>query len=196
MAALAAAAAEPAPAVPVVALKSDGISLLYGKDERVIEAAQLLEEHLDITVLLMPGAAAAPPRVTAFPVVRGRIRNAKGALGGFEVTVDGYAAPDPSSRDELKFGAARDGAVSRCDIVVDLSGGARAATIESVDPDALGAALRALPATPPASGTAQFVPVGNKREVLRLSLRELHGVAPAPRDVVKLPADATIGTVV
>src|SRR3569833_4522249 len=124
MAALAAAAAEPAPAVPVVALKSDGISLLYGKDERVIEAAQLLEEHLDITVLLMPGAAAAPPRVTAFPVVRGRIRNAKGALGGFEVTVDGYAAPDPSSRGELKFGAARDGAVSHCDIIVDLSGGA------------------------------------------------------------------------
>jgi len=124
MAALAAAAAEPAPAVPVVTLKSEGIALLYGKDERVIEAAQLLKEHLDITVLLTPGAIAAPPRVTAFPVVRGRIRNAKGALGAFEVTVDGYAAPEPSSRGELKFGAARDGAVSHCDLIVDLSGGA------------------------------------------------------------------------
>ena len=415
MAALAAAAAEPAPPVPVVALKSDGIALLYGKDERVIEAAQLLKDHLDITVLLMPGAAAAPPRVTAFPVVRGRIRNAKGALGGFEVTVDGYAAPQPSSRGELTFDAARDGAVSRCDLIIDLSGGAplfpaadlrdgylradpgdatavlrlvmkardltgdfekpryisfhdelcahsrsgivgchrcldlcptgaiapsgnhvaidaaicagcgqcaaacptgaaayalppadallrrlrtllsayaqaggrdpvvlfhdgehgddlidalarfgdglpanvlpvavneitqtgleaiagafaygaaavrfllrakprhdiaglaktlalaepilaglgfggpRAATIETDDPDALGAALRALPAMPPAAGAAQFMPVGNKREVLRLSLRELHGVAPAPRDVVPLPADAPFGAIV
>ena len=124
MAALAAAAAETAPAVPVVALKSEGAALLYGSDERVIEAAQLLKEHLDITVLLTPGALAAPPRVTAFPVVRGTIRNAKGALGGFEVMVDGYAAPEPSSRGELKFGPARDGAISRCDLIIDLSGGA------------------------------------------------------------------------
>jgi len=415
MAALLAAAAEPTPATPVVALKSDGVALLYGKDERIIEAAQLLKEHLDITVLLMPGAAPAPPRVTEFPVVRGFIRNAKGALGGFEVTVDGYATPQPSSRDELIFGPTRDGAVSRCDLIIDLSGGAplfpaadlrdgylradpgdaaailrlvmkardltgefekpryisfheelcahsrasivgchrcldlcptgaiapagnhvaidaaicagcgqcaaacptgaaayalppadallrrlrtllaayrqaggrepvvlfhdgehgtdlidalarfgdglpanvlpvavnevtqvglevvaaafaygaaavrfllrakprhdiaglaktialaepilgglgfngpRAATIETDDPDALGMALRTLPAMPPAVEAAQFAPVGGKREVLRLSLRELHGVAPAPRDVVPLPADAPFGAVI
>jgi ferredoxin len=415
MAALLAAAAEPTPATPVVALKSDGVALLYGKDERIIEAAQLLKEHLDITVLLTPGAASAPPRVTEFPVVRGFIRNAKGALGGFEVTVDGYATPHPSSRDELIFGPTRDGAVSRCDLIIDLSGGAplfpaadlrdgylradpgdaaailrlvmkardltgefekpryisfheelcahsrasivgchrcldlcptgaiapagnhvtidaaicagcgqcaaacptgaaayalppadallrrlrtllaayrqaggrepvvlfhdgehgtdlidalarfgdglpanvlpvavnevtqvglevvaaafaygaaavrfllrakprhdiaglaktialaepilgglgfngpRAATIETDDPDALGMALRTLPAMPPAVEAAQFAPVGGKREVLRLSLRELHGVAPAPRDVVPLPADAPFGAVI
>jgi Na+-translocating ferredoxin:NAD+ oxidoreductase RNF subunit RnfB len=415
MAALLAAAAEPTPATPVVALKSDGVALLYGKDERIIEAAQLLKEHLDITVLLTPGAAPAPPRVTEFPVVRGFIRNAKGALGGFEVTVDGYATPHPSSRDELIFGPTRDGAVSRCDLIIDLSGGAplfpaadlrdgylradpgdaaavlrlvmkardltgefekpryisfheelcahsrasivgchrcldlcptgaiapagnhvaidaaicagcgqcaaacptgaaayalppadallrrlrtllaayrqaggrepvvlfhdgehgtdlidalarfgdglpanvlpvavnevtqvglevvaaafaygaaavrfllrakprhdiaglaktialaepilgglgfngpRAATIETDDPDALGMALRTLPAMPPAVEAAQFAPVGGKREVLRLSLRELHGVAPAPRDVVPLPADAPFGAVI
>jgi Na+-translocating ferredoxin:NAD+ oxidoreductase RNF subunit RnfB len=415
MAALLAAAAEPTPATPVVALKSDGVALLYGKDERIIEAAQLLKEHLDITVLLTPGAAPAPPRVTEFPVVRGFIRNAKGALGGFEVTVDGYATPQPSSRDELIFGPTRAGAVSRCDLIIDLSGGAplfpaadlrdgylradpgdaaavlrlvmkardltgefekpryisfheelcahsrasivgchrcldlcptgaiapagnhvaidaaicagcgqcaaacptgaaayalppadallrrlrtllaayrqaggrepvvlfhdgehgtdlidalarvgdglpanvlpvavnevtqvglevvaaafaygaaavrfllrakprhdiaglaktialaepilgglgfngpRAATIETDDPDALGMALRTLPAMPPAVEAAQFAPVGGKREVLRLSLRELHGVAPAPRDVVPLPADAPFGAVI
>src|SRR6185437_16198216 len=415
MAALLAAAAEPTPATPVVALKSDGVALLYGKDDHVIEAARLLKEHLDITVLLTPGGDATPLRVTEFPVVRGTIRNAHGAMGGFVVTVDSYAAPQPSSRDELIFGDARDGAVSHCDLILDLSGGAplfpaadlrdgylradpgdaaavlrlvlkardltgefekpryiafheelcahsrsgivdchrcldlcptgsiapagnhvaidaaicagcgqcaaacptgaaayalppadallrrlrtllaayaqaggrdpvvlfhdgehgsdlidalarfgdglpanvlpvavneitqtgleaiagafaygaaavrfllrakprhdiagfaktlalaepilaglgfggpRAATIETDDPDALGAALRALPAMPPAAGAAQFMPVGNKREVLRLSLRELHGVAPAPRDVVPLPADAPFGTIV
>ena len=83
-----------------------------------------LKSHLDITVMLASGAVVAPPPVTDFPVVRGTIRNAKGALGGFEVTVDRYATPAPSSRAELIFGALRDGAVSHCDLIVDLSGGA------------------------------------------------------------------------
>ena len=65
-----------------------------------------------------------PPRVTAFPVVKGTIKSAKGHLGAFEIVVDDYAAPAPSSRGELAFGPARDGAVSRCDLVLDLSGGA------------------------------------------------------------------------
>src|SRR6185312_10312666 len=124
MAALVAAAAGPLPDAPTVALASDGVALLYGKDERVLEAAELLKSHLDITVMLASSAVVAPPPVTDFPVVRGTIRNAKGALGGFEVTVDRYATPAPSSRAELIFGALRDGAVSHCDLIVDLSGGA------------------------------------------------------------------------
>jgi ferredoxin len=55
-------------------------------------------------------------------VVKGTVRTAKGYLGAFEVTVDNYAAPSPSSRDSLEFGPARNGAVSRCDILIDLSG--------------------------------------------------------------------------
>ena len=71
MAALIAASAEPAPDVPFVSLSSDGVTLLYGKDERAIEAAKLLKDHLDVTVLIKPAAEIAPPRVTEFPVVRG-----------------------------------------------------------------------------------------------------------------------------
>ena len=123
MAALIAASAEPVPEIPFVPLASDGITLLYGKDEQVIEAANLLKEHLDVTVLIKPETKIAPMRVTEFPVVRGTVRTAKGYLGAFEVTVDDYATPSPSSRDSLEFGPARNGAVSRCDILIDLSGG-------------------------------------------------------------------------
>jgi ferredoxin len=123
MAALIAASAVSVPEIPFVPLTSDGVTLLYGKDERVIEAANLLKEQLDITVLIKPEAEVAPMRVTEFPVVSGTVRTAKGYLGAFEVTVDDYAAPSPSSRDSLEFGPARNGAVSRCDILVDLSGG-------------------------------------------------------------------------
>jgi ferredoxin len=64
-----------------------------------------------------------PPATTSFPIVQGTIRNAKGHLGMFELTVDDYAATRPSSRDALVFVAPRNGLTSRCDIVLDLSGG-------------------------------------------------------------------------
>jgi ferredoxin len=123
MAALIAASAEPVPEIPFVSLASNGVTLLYGQDDRTIEAANLLKGHLDITVLIKPNAGIAPPRVTEFPVVKGTIRTAKGYFGAFEVTVDDYAASSPSSRGALEFGHPRNGAVSRCDILVDLSGG-------------------------------------------------------------------------
>jgi len=59
----------------------------------------------------------------SFPIVQGTIRNARGHLGAFELTVDDYGAPRPSSRDALVFEALRNGLTSRCDIVLDLSGG-------------------------------------------------------------------------
>jgi ferredoxin len=124
MAALAAAAAEPTPDASFIRLESEGVILVYGCDERAIEAANLLKDHLDVTVLLTRPEKVAPPRVTDFPIVKGTIRSAKGYLGLFEISVDDYAAPSPSSRDALAFGPARDGATSRCDILLDVSGGA------------------------------------------------------------------------
>src|SRR4029453_13601220 len=97
--------------------------LLYGKDEGVIEAANSLKDQLDVTVLIKPDATVAPPRVTEFPIVKGTVRSAQGHLGAFEISVDDYATPRPSSRATLEFGAPRNGAVSRCDIFIDLSGG-------------------------------------------------------------------------
>jgi len=122
MAALIAAASELAPDIAFVPLSSEGVTLVYGKDERALEAAELLKEHLDLTVLIKPPADIAPVRTTDFPVVKGTIRQAKGYLGAFELIVDDYATPHPSSRGTLAFGSARNGAVSRCDIVLDLSG--------------------------------------------------------------------------
>ena len=124
MAALLAAAAEPMPEIAFVGLESQGIILIYGRDERAIEAAELLKDHLDVTVLIAKPGRLIPPRTAAFPVVKGSISAAKGWLGAFELTVDEYAQPAPSSRAEFKFGPSRNGAISKCDIVLDLSGGA------------------------------------------------------------------------
>lgn len=122
MAALIAAVAEPLPEIPIVTLNSEGVVLIYGRDEKAIEAANLLKDHLDVTVLISGADHVTPPRVTEFPVVKGTIKSAKGHLGSFEIVVDDYATPAPSSRDALSFAAPRNGAVSRCDLIVDLTG--------------------------------------------------------------------------
>ncbi|MCC5983152.1 MAG: 4Fe-4S binding protein [Rhodobacteraceae bacterium] len=119
---LAMGAVDPAP-FEVVALESEGVALVLGRDGVAVEAAQTLAEVLDITVLLTPGAEVPPLRQTTFPVLQGKVRTGSGHLGDFEITVDAYAAPAPSSRAALAFDAARDGAVSSCDLVIDLTGG-------------------------------------------------------------------------
>ncbi|AJA60294.1 4Fe-4S binding protein [Bradyrhizobium japonicum] len=124
MAALLAASAVPAPDYRFVTLTSNGVILIYGCDEAAIEAGTLLADHLDVTVMLKAPGDITPPATTTFPIVKGTIRNARGHLGAFELTVDDYAPPRPSSRDRFVFETSRDGATSRCDLVLDLSGGA------------------------------------------------------------------------
>lgn len=122
-AALMAMAAEPAEPAMLVTLTSRGVILIYGFDETAIEAGRQLAGRLDVTVLLSRPDEVMPPRVWDFPVAKGTIRNARGHLGAFELMVDDFAAPAPSSRDRLRFEASRDGTVSHADIVLDLSGG-------------------------------------------------------------------------
>jgi ferredoxin len=123
MAALLAAAAEATPDFPLVNMSSEGIVLIYGRDEGAIEAGRLLADHLDVTVMITKPAQIAPPSATSFPIVKGTIRHAKGHFGAFELVVDDYAVPRPSSRDAFVFEAPRNGATSCCDLVLDLSGG-------------------------------------------------------------------------
>lgn len=123
MAALAAAAAVAMPDVAFVPMASTGVILVYGRDDSAIEAARLLQEHLDVTALISDPDEIAPPRVTDFPIARGKIRSTTGSLGSFEIVVDDYALPLPSSRAALTFAPAKDGAISHCDILLDLSGG-------------------------------------------------------------------------
>ncbi len=123
MAALLAAAAVEMPATELISLTSEGVALIYGRDETAIVVAKRLSDTLDVTVLLTRPDLITPPSRDDFPVLRGTIRTARGHLGAFELVVDDSAAASPASRASLIWGEPRQGAVSRCDIVIDLTGG-------------------------------------------------------------------------
>lgn len=106
-----------------VSMKSEGVCLVYGRDEAALDAARQLSNRLDVTILLDRPGEILPPRVMDMPIFRGRIVAAKGHLGSFEIVVDDYAAARASSRGTLAFETPRNGAASRCDLILDLTGG-------------------------------------------------------------------------
>jgi len=124
IAALLAEAALARPPSPTVAFASKGVCLIYGRDEAAIEAARRLRDRLDVTVILTRATDVLPPRATEVPIYAGTIVKASGHLGAFKITVNGHAAPKPSSRRVLAFEAGRDNVTSECDLILDLTGGA------------------------------------------------------------------------
>ncbi len=115
-AALAALAALPEPAIPTLTLTSNGVVLILGGAD-AIAAGVALADRLDVTVLLDPATQAEIPPQLDFPVAYGRAVKASGHFGAYQVEIDGYRAPRDGG-----FAAARNGAVSQCDIILDLSG--------------------------------------------------------------------------
>jgi ferredoxin len=109
---------------PKVLFSSNGVVLIYGRDAAAIEAGRLLASSLDVSVLIRADADAVRSQALEFPVARGLIRSAQGHFGAFELVVDAYAAPAVPVDGLIAFESAYDNAVSRCDIILDLSGGA------------------------------------------------------------------------
>lgn len=139
---------EPAGTTPV---ESQGICLVYGAGQTAMDVAQQLAGRLSVSLLLTDASDVMPPSIVNVPVYKGRISTAKGSIGNFEITVDGYAPAMPSSRSELGFIMGRDGAASACDLIFDLSGGAalfpsaeRRDGYFRVDPDHPAAVARAM----------------------------------------------------
>ena len=74
-------------------------------------------------------------------------------------------------------------------------GDGRVSTIETDDPDVLGNVLRTIAALPAAPRPASFLPIGEKRSVMRAALQELHRASPEPAERIALPDLAPFGAV-
>jgi ferredoxin len=119
MAALAAEAVLPLNMGKSVDIVSEGACLILGGEAAVNAAADLCE-ILAVTVLLSD--AADIPTDRRFDCVLGQLRQAQGALGGFEVKFDQLQQVIPGGRGGFSLTAPVNGAASTCDIILDLSG--------------------------------------------------------------------------
>lgn len=122
MAALLAGAAAPDTPARLRTIESDGLCLVIGSGQAAFDAASRLNRTLSVTLLLLDVDDLLLPTVLDFPVYTGRIGMAVGSLGTFELTVDGYAAMLPSSRQQPDFTMPRDGAKTNCSVIFDMSG--------------------------------------------------------------------------
>lgn len=103
-------------------IESDGLCLVIGNGQAAFDAAARLNRTLSVTLLLADADDLILPAVLEFPVFRGRVAAARGSLGAFDLTVDGYSAMLPSSRGTIEFAMPRDGAKTACSVIFDISG--------------------------------------------------------------------------
>jgi ferredoxin len=123
MAALLAEAAHEDRPAHLKTIESDGLCLVYGDGQVAFDAARTLASRLSVTLVLRDASDVVLPSVMDMAVYQGRLAQASGSLGAFDVVIDDYSPMLPSSRAEPAFLMPRDGAKSRCSIIVDLSGG-------------------------------------------------------------------------
>ena len=120
MAALVAEAVLPIPNAKTVDVVSEGTCLIVGAADVAVPAAERLSQALAVTIL-----STDPDEIqqdSRYDIVLGRLRDATGALGGFELRIDGFQQVIPGGRRAQSLTDPRDGARSDCDIILDLSG--------------------------------------------------------------------------
>jgi ferredoxin len=122
MAALIAEAQLPPPALPMMDVESEGLCLVYGSGDTAIDAAARLAPALSVTCMVNEPAEITPTDAD-MDIVTGRITNATGALGQFELDVEAFAELAPAGRGPRHFADPRNGVKSDCDVILDLSGG-------------------------------------------------------------------------
>ncbi|MEL6520083.1 MAG: 4Fe-4S binding protein [Pseudomonadota bacterium] len=120
-AALLAEAALPMPPMSVKDITSGGVTLILGKGDAALQAAERLGAHLPVTCLLPDPPEDLPPP-NGFDLVVGQLRQVSGSLGQFSIRIDGFQAVTMAGRGGLSLTAPRDGAASGCDIILDLRG--------------------------------------------------------------------------
>ena len=110
----------PQPQARAMDIVSDGTCLVLGRDAAAVEAARTLGERLGVTLLMPDGWE--PERPEGFDLVTGRLTRVTGSLGAFEARFDGLRQIVPGGRGAPEMTAPQDGAISGCDIVLDLRG--------------------------------------------------------------------------
>lgn len=104
-----------------VNLTSAGRTLVYGRDQAALDAAERLAERLDVVLILAPDSDMWPPSIRSVPISVGTLRSASGSIGSFLVTFDGYADLAPWARDISEIAPSPGAMTLAFDLILDLS---------------------------------------------------------------------------
>ncbi len=121
MAALLAEATLSRPAEKTLDIQSQGACLVIGGTEAALKAADDLSSALAVT-LLLPEATDTDV-LGDFETVAGHLHRAEGTLGQFSLRIDAFQNVIAGGRGTPTWTEPKDGALSECDIILDLSGG-------------------------------------------------------------------------
>lgn len=121
MAALIADAQLAQPAMKSLDVVSEGTCLILGDGDVVTAAAEKLCDTLAVTVLRAPGSEIVPN--DRYDTVVGDLHSAAGTLGRFTLKINAFQTSLLGGRGVPAMTPPRDGAVSECDIILDLTGG-------------------------------------------------------------------------
>lgn len=125
IAALIAEALVPQAQPPAESLTSAGQILILGEDQTALAAAARLGAERGVVCLLTSVAAdMTPPFARPFAVLRGRLGQVSGALGGFTADVEASAGLAASARDAMRFDPPGPPRQLRADVILDLRRGA------------------------------------------------------------------------
>ncbi|MEM1073566.1 MAG: 4Fe-4S binding protein [Pseudomonadota bacterium] len=120
MAALIAEGVLPSTAEKTLDIVSAGTCLIMGAGEVAHDAASQLSQALSVTLLTSQQPDGSAP--FEYDTICGKLRKIGGTLGQFELEIDGFQQQIAGGRGDMNWTEPRDGAVSECDIVVDLTG--------------------------------------------------------------------------
>lgn len=121
MAALIADAQLALPQYKSVDIISEGTCLIIGPDHIALPAAEKLADVLSVTVLLPSGSEITP--TSACDTITGTLASATGTFGRFDIQIDAFQQSVAGGRGTPALTIPKDGAKSRCDIILDLTGG-------------------------------------------------------------------------
>lgn len=124
-AALVAAGQLPSPMAPVKTIQSSGVCCIVGPTEQAIRMAELVQDELGVTCIVNDAGPVQLPSAS-YDMARGRLTDAYGALGNFELEFAGLQTLNPAGRGALGYGEAKATARSECDVFIDVRGGAPA----------------------------------------------------------------------
>ncbi|WP_187428877.1 Ion-translocating oxidoreductase complex subunit B [Roseobacter fucihabitans] len=119
MAALTAEALLARPAERTLDVVSNGACLILGSGEAALQAAQDLSATLAVT-LLMPAPQETSPGLP-YDIVSGTLARASGTLGQFSLRIDQFQQIIAGGRAGAQWTPPKDGALTECDVILDLS---------------------------------------------------------------------------